>query len=360
MNDKLIEIIKKDYDFLSSLPVKDYILYRKWYEINSTPITDAEKQIIYQLKKSTFLPDDPYDYLKIEPRVIPVITKEQILLWTTIRKFHCSLVWNQNPGRHQKYIIQDKKTLNYLGVISLGSDFTGIGGRNEYIGWTKDQIMNQGMLNYTACGTSIVPLQPFGYNAVGGKLIALLTCSNDVIDFWNNKYKEPLVGITTTSLYGGYSQYNSLKYWKKVKSSAGQVELELSPPVLELVKKYAIENNKYTGGTRAKKHLLQLIRKDFGIKVNNNAPRGVYFCELFDNTKEFLRMETKDIGNKKFDNSVNALTELWKNKYANKRIDNVKNKLSTSLTFYDDVYGLTWEETRGLYGRVKEVGEGFG
>jgi hypothetical protein len=43
--------------------------------------------------------------------------------------------------------------------------------------------MKQGMLKYTAVGSSIVPLQPFGYNFVGGKLIALLTISEPVINF---------------------------------------------------------------------------------------------------------------------------------------------------------------------------------
>jgi hypothetical protein len=42
----------------------------------------------------------------------------------------------------------------------------------------------------------------------------------------------------------------------------------------------------------------------------NNSPRGVYFCELYDNTKEFLRREDNVLNNKKFDNSVNELTRL--------------------------------------------------
>jgi hypothetical protein len=45
---------------------------------------------------------------------------------------------------------------------------------------------------------------------LGGKLIALL-CSCDVVEkAFNEKYEETLAGITTTSLYGGYSQYTRL------------------------------------------------------------------------------------------------------------------------------------------------------
>jgi hypothetical protein len=42
----------------------------------------------------------------------------------------------------------------------------------------------------------------------------------------------------------------------------------------------------------------------------NNAPRGVYWCSLYDNSLEFLRCEDKILKNKKFDNSVKTLSEL--------------------------------------------------
>jgi hypothetical protein len=264
-------LIKKEYEFLSSLSVKEYILFKKWEEINSNPITSTERSLINQLKDDPFYFSDPYDYLNIEPIVIPIKTSSDKDLWKVIRKFHCSLVWSQNPGRCRKYIIKDRNSLKPLGIISLASDFTGIGGRNEHIGWNHDQIMNNGMLRYTANGSSIVPLQPFGYNCLGGKLIALLVLSDPVINDWNEHYPEPLVGITTTSLYGGFSQYNSLPYWKKVKSSSGAIELELSNKTMNLLK----EEFGFTG-PRAKKYCLQEIKKRYNIKVVNNAPRGVY------------------------------------------------------------------------------------
>lgn len=346
---ELINIINEDYSFLTSLSPKEYNLFIKWNRINfEKPPTVKEREFLFNVKKDLFIPENQYDYLNIEPKVIPVSTKEQRFIWTTLRKYICSLKWNQNPGRHQKYLVQDKKTKHYLGVISLGSDFTGIGGRNDYIGWNNEQIMKKGMLKYTACGTSIVPVQPFGYNALGGKLIALLTCSDVVENFWNQKYNEPLVGITTTSLHGGYSQYNSLKYWKKCATSEGKNMLDLSPITYKYIKEYIKENHpeeiKNISGWRAKKGCLQFINREFGIKHFNNTPRGVYFCELYKNTRPFLRMETETLSEKKFDNSVETLTEYWRKKAKN-RIDKLTN-ISTNYLFYDDLYGLTWNEVK--------------
>ena len=80
--------------------------------------------------------------------------------------------------------------------------------------------------------------------------------------------------------------------------------------------------------------------------------RGIYFGELFTNTREFLREEVKeDKLERKFDNSVEALTKLWKNKYAKKRLRSLKEqgRVSKDTHFYDDIIYLNWEETKAKY-----------
>ena len=51
------------------------------------------------------------------------------------------------------------------------------------------------------------------------------------------------------------------------------------------------------------------------------------------------------------DTSVESLTDLWKTKYAKKRIDSLVNqqRVSSEPLFYDDVIYMTWEETREKY-----------
>jgi len=86
--------------------------------------------------------------------------------------------------------------------------------------------------------------------------------------------------------------------------------------------------------------------------IKSDHARGIYFGELFTNTREFLREEVNTTGlTRAFDNSVEALTDLWKNKYAKKRLASLKkqDRVSTETHFYDDIIYLSWEETKQKY-----------
>ena len=58
-----------------------------------------------------------------------------------------------------------------------------------------------------------------------------------------------------------------------------------------------------------------------------------------------------------FDNSTEALTDLWKNKYAKKRLASLKKqgRVSTETHFYDDIIYLSWEETKQKYLPGREI-----
>jgi hypothetical protein len=63
-------------------------------------------------------------------------------------------------------------------------------------------------------GFVIVPAQPFGYNYLGGKLLAALCTSHAVREIVNQKYGMNLCLFETTSLYGSsktVSQYDGMK-----------------------------------------------------------------------------------------------------------------------------------------------------
>ena len=81
--------------------------------------------------------------------------------------------------------------------------------------------------------------------------------------------------------------------------------------------------------------------------------RGIYYSTFYDNSREFLRGEIDESKLvKSFDGSVEALTQLWKEKYAAKRINNLMNAERQNLTetlFYDDIIGMTWEECKQKY-----------
>jgi hypothetical protein len=124
-----------------------------------------------------------------------------------------SLPLESQIGRQITLGVKENNTDKWIGFIRLASPVLMIKPRNELFGGViRATQVNRSMLN----GAIIVPVQPFGYNYLGGKLLALISCSHYVRDLWKDKYQEKVEPcfMETTSLYGdikGMSQYDGLK-----------------------------------------------------------------------------------------------------------------------------------------------------
>lgn len=367
LDDKTVkEAIEADLEHLAAIGVEEFTLLRKWQEIHDKQWTAKELELLYNVKAGLWIPESPEDYLKLQPQVIVANAKPHADVWNILRVMTSTASWNHSPGRLGRYTVIDRPTGKYLGIISLGSDFIAIGGRDKYIGWSKDQrIGTPKRLNYTAMGSTIVPSQPFGFNYTGGKLISLLVLSDTIENDWNSRYpNERLAGVSTTSLWGQVSQYTRLKYWRKCESTEGQIPLEPSGNSYQLIRTWMKENyptdmkrlesKKEDGGipTHPKARIISFVMTKLKVKPrHNNFSRGVFFAELYTKTKEFLREESPELGDKLFDNRVEVLTDLWKEKYAKKRIENVvsSGRYNTDTLFYDALRELSWEECKERY-----------
>jgi hypothetical protein len=361
----LKKLLRENFEFLQSMSVPEYVLYRKFEEINIKDWTPEERSRMWEIKNSLWYPTHPDDYLKLQPGIIIPSTKEESLTWRLLRIFTSTMIWNQSPGRIIRAIIYDKATSSYLGVLSLASDFISLTPRDNHIGWTYDQRIKDKMLNYTAMGSSIIPTQPLGHGYTGGKLLALMICSDKVVEAWNKRYdKDFLAAITTTSLYGGFSQYSGLKYWKKCGSTSGKIPLEPSEIVYRKTKewvktKYPNDFKRLTAGgvSHPKSRMLSFIYSKLDVKpIMNNAPRGTYLCKLYTKSNEFLSMKSTDAGEPLFDNRAETLVDLWKEKYASKRIKNLleSKKFNPDALFYDNMIGKKWSEVKEMY--LEDVG----
>ena len=363
------KLLRKNFEYLQAMSVPEYTLYRKWEDLNQKEYTMDDRQRIWEIKNSLWTPEHPDDYLKLQPDIINVTNKDDSVTWTILRNFISTMTWRQSVGRIMRFIIYDKRTSTYLGVLSLASDFISLSPRDNHIGWNYDTRINKRMLNYTAMGSSIVPTQPLGFSYVGGKLLTLMLCSDKVVNAWDAKYghKEKLIAMTTTSLYGGFSQYNNLKHWKKCGSTEGKIPLEPSDAVYKKIREWVKEKypndfrkltvNKDKILSRPKNKLLAFAYTKLGIKPpDNDAPRGVYFCKLYKNSNEFLSMKDNVTSEVAFDNRLSTLVDLWKEKYASKRIKSLERSGRTKLTslFYDDIIHKTWNEVKEKY--LVEVG----
>ena len=115
------------------------------------------------------------------------------------------------PGRELRWMIYEKRTQKIVGFIRFGSPTINSKPRNLWLG----QPANLSLLNrHTAMGFVIVPSQPFGYNYLGGKLLALLCVSHFARETLNKVFEKDIALFETTSLYGSTtsaSQYDGLK-----------------------------------------------------------------------------------------------------------------------------------------------------
>ena len=399
--DKLKETIIKDLTFVSAMTVQEYTLYQKFQEVKHrypTAETNSffddkpamlrpeQATVIQEVKNNFWLPEDPEEYLELQPELIWTdgadVTSHTNAkgseIWNALRTFLSTMKNNSNIGRNLNFLIRDKKTKKYLGVTCMSSDFLDLTPRDEYIGWER-VAKTQRMINHTCIGSTIVPIQPLGYNLVGGKLLALLCLSDTVEKTWEHQYKDKLVGVTTTSLYGKtktipLSQYDRLKNWKKMGWTAGSVSYEPEKTTNTMIQQWLMKNHTYkffewyvakkpSGQPHKRDHrnrsrafTYSKLGIDKKLQKSEHA-RGIYFGELYENTNQFLREEIKeDKLIRKFDNSVEALTELWKTKYAKKRLASLKkqDRVSKETHFYDDIIYLNWEECKSKY--LAEVG----
>ena len=115
------------------------------------------------------------------------------------------------PGRELRWIVYEKNSKQILGFIRFGSPTINSKPRNEWLG----QPANLSIFNrHSVMGFAIVPSQPFGYNYLGGKLLALMCVSHFAREHLNEVFDKNIGWFETTSLYGSTtsaSQYDGLK-----------------------------------------------------------------------------------------------------------------------------------------------------
>ena len=351
-DDKRSELID-NLEMLKTLNSKQEVVYKKLKEIENSNFNPFAVQ---QTRDNIFVFTDIKDKRKtlseleqLEPTLELVEdNKNRLDTFNILRTMIHTLEWSPNPGRLLKFIVKDKVTEKHLGVITCGSDFTTLGVRDDFIGWSDLHKYEMGKLNNTSVVSSIVPVQPFGYNFLGGKLLACISTSSYIRKCWKQRYNDILIGNTTTSLYGDYSMYNSIPLWKKLGHSKGDILIKPDEKIYSfwcdfLKKHYPEEYKSANSKTSPKQNVIDLIFRILGIKQSqykNEFNRGVYFSMFYSNGKEYLKGEVKDkdlILNDKF-KSDDWYLDWWKTK-AIKRYTKLhsENKLQTDILWYEDI-----------------------
>jgi len=371
-------------NLLKTMPVQEQTLYKKWLEFNADVYSMTQKASKFKrINSSIWMPSDINNKEQTIKEIEALEPYVEMLeqgnakdneTWTLVRRLIHTMEFTANPGRNIKFFIKDKATNKLLGVVCLGSDVTSLGARDSFIGWTKDNKFVDGKLKHTSIGTTICCAQPLGYNFLGGKLVAALVTTSVVRDAWKKLYGQTLVGLSTTSLYGIHSMYNSIPLWKTLGSSKGRIALKPDDAIYETWHEWLKENQseEYLRQTTQKEGVagpptgvkqktINMIFKAVGVKGSDymhGFKRGIFFADIYENGKEFLRgeIEEKDLKmKKKYNDDSDYVMKWWKPK-AIRRYSKLfdENRLKPEKLFYGDLVGMTWEETKKQY--LGEVG----
>lgn len=437
IEDRLREAVVEELDRFREMDVTEYTLWHKFNEIQEWLPTQSKSHINW-VKRNIWKPKGRSDFRRIAPELVFVkedynlksknIWGEDVSIiirseephaqhWEIMRTLISTGRNDGTIGRALRFIVRDRHTKAYLGVICLGSSLAMLKPRNDAIGLRDSKkffVKGSRLLVNVANGQSIVPTQPFGSSYLGGKLLSLLCLSDVVADKWKEQYGQTLVQVDTTSLWGelkgGQSQYDNLNpYWdSKLGDTQGQTPLKPSDAIYFQMREWMrlVHPQEYyryfvelgaSGQLKMRENKTRAILFCFqrlGINKEeflSDHKRGVYRSRLYTNTDAFLRGEIdEDQLNPAFDNSIDALTEFWKfgsmgdtkvldgdakaklkndpKKIANKvRMKGmVKGKIDSrdpshrvptqgsQVDWYQDLGTMSWQQARAKY--VLEVG----
>jgi len=137
------------------------------------------------------------------------ITQERFIEYLTATSSH--VIEHNIPGRELRWMVFEKRTQKIMGFIRFGSPVINSKPRNIWFGKQPDLSMFN---RHAVMGFAIVPSQPFGYNYLGGKLLALMCISHYAREEVSKVFEKDIALFETTSLYGSTtsaSQYDGLK-----------------------------------------------------------------------------------------------------------------------------------------------------
>ncbi len=253
------------------------------------------------------------------------------------------------PGRQLYILVYDRNSKKYLGVISLTSDITDIPKRDKFIGWSesikinKDNEINRldNIMNISTC----VPLQPFGHNCCGGKLLSMLCFSKEVFERFKKKYNDDLLGLTTMSLNGKSIQYDRLSIFKYLGLTKGVSTSGVNAEITQKCKKYlelsGRDMKKLSKKSSSRHKIIIETVRSLGLcpdEILKSVQKGIYFGYTCPNSKDILCQKKNTI---KPDTSqlksVSDITKEWYERWGENRFMNIgKNRMRT-VSFTSDV-----------------------
>jgi len=281
--------------------------------------------------------------------------------WETLLSITSSHINIAPVGRNIKLAVKEKNSGKFVGFIRLGSPVINCKPRNEMLGQVFSQQPEWGKRfnDSTMMGFVIVPSQPFGFNYLGGKLLAAICCSHKVREMVNKKYNMNMCLFETTSLYGSTKSSSQYDGMKPIIRHRGETESDFLPMMhgkpYENLRDFVeskvgklVDDNISSRKLKISMKIIALTKAAL-----KGAPELAAFNETISNAKKLTeqkRYYTSNYGFKNYIDYVNCKTdtlikddnydkfeleniiEWWRNKATN-RYETLKNesRLRTTL-----------------------------
>ena len=335
-----------DY-FQNFSSIEDYLRYAKGQAVSSMAVIPGISDKDAFLNEDIHPQDMDFEVKFVGDRFQDSISQDIYIKYLTATSSH--VIEHNIPGRELRWMVYEKNTKKIIGFIRFGSPTINSKPRNIWLGKAPDLSRFN---RHAVMGFAIVPSQPFGFNYLGGKLLALLCCSHEAREQLNSKYGSDICLFETTSLYGttkSSSQYDGLKPYMRYKGlTMSDFTPLLHDDVFKGLNKWFIARNndkllvKEDASSRKLKtqqKMISIIKKnsssqkaaEFQTAIANaknlTEKKRVYFSDYgFANSREVIRGDTDKLEKNpiNFDKFYQEnLIKWWKNK-ASKRYESLK------------------------------------
>ena len=310
--------------------------------------------------------DDMFQDFTIHPEDMEFDCREVSLYDDYIDIVASQMIQKSIPGKTLKWVVYETNTNKIVGFIRFGSPTINSKPRNEFLGKplnTLDKDVMSRFNDSAIMGFNIIPTQPFGFNYLGGKLLAGICNSHLARETLNKKYDTEFCMFETTSLYGtskSSSMYDGMKPFLRF---IGLTDSDFVPSIND--DKYAYLKdwfeNKNNGVSlvhddassrklKTQHKMISIIRNSldkhhsemlkpfkqcFVDAKNLTEQKRQYLGTYgFKNVKEYLNLETDTLEkNINFDRFEYDSIITWWKKHAGRRYEKLKNdnRLRTEL-----------------------------
>ncbi len=278
---------------------------------------------------------------KISPVLVHVQDDWQSDLFRLAR-YYWSIPYSSGFGRRLRFLLFDSANDKLIGILGMQSPPITLPVRDRLFKCPPEQ--KEILINQTMDVFTLGALPPYN-RLLGGKLVAMAVCANEVRDVYYQVYANQvtkmrkrvlpahLVALTTTSAFGRSSIYNRLKYKGELLAESlgfthgyGNFHLHrLYPLFKEYLKSIGVDTTSgYGSGPNRSWQLIRLALHHLGISADllkHGVQRETFLFRLIENLEDYMSGKTASPVYK--DLPFGDLAAYWKERYLLPRSERV-------------------------------------